>query len=181
NPPWTDGSDEAGCGASTASCVEGFRCWGGDKCLPPSWRCDGVQDCLDGEDELDCPPCASAGELLCGAGGVCLPANASCDGVPHCPDGWDESIAVCGHQSSGPQVHVPLHRQVQGRAPPAVHDASCPAGAVPCGPHGPCLGVTQLCDGMVDCPGGEDETLTVCVLLRTRRSSQVKAVHEQAE
>jgi hypothetical protein len=34
----------------------GMSCvWGGQKCLPVAAKCDGVVDCLGGEDEVDCP------------------------------------------------------------------------------------------------------------------------------
>lgn len=28
--------------------------WGGNKCLPRSQKCDGIVDCLGGEDEIEC-------------------------------------------------------------------------------------------------------------------------------
>ncbi|XP_063702432.1 serine protease nudel [Culicoides brevitarsis] len=38
----------------------GFKCiWGGGKCLPKNSRCNGVVECLGGEDEVDCPFTAS--------------------------------------------------------------------------------------------------------------------------
>lgn len=27
------------------------------ECIPASWKCDSQNDCSDGSDEIDCPPC----------------------------------------------------------------------------------------------------------------------------
>ncbi|GLH06266.1 Serine protease nudel [Gryllus bimaculatus] len=48
--------------------------------------CDGVVDCPDLSDEMDCSYCAQ-GSLHCGTGTVCIPPEKRCDGKRDCPNG----------------------------------------------------------------------------------------------
>ena len=56
----SDGSDEAGCPASTT-----FACQDGNGTVPSSWQCDGEPDCSDGSDEVGCPAQPQQAELVC--------------------------------------------------------------------------------------------------------------------
>ena len=48
-----DYSDEVKCDHSHVYCKQWqFHCK--DRCIPDYWKCDGMPDCLDGEDEAKC-------------------------------------------------------------------------------------------------------------------------------
>jgi hypothetical protein len=61
-----------------------FECDDGSR-LPSGWRCDGAPDCLNGEDELDCPK-----EMFTCADGSTIPLGWQCDFDADCPRGDDE-------------------------------------------------------------------------------------------
>nr|CAD7419500.1 unnamed protein product [Timema cristinae] len=52
-----------------------------------TWRCNGVPECANGEDEKLCD--CSLDQFKCNTGG-CISQALVCDGVEHCPDFSDE-------------------------------------------------------------------------------------------
>ncbi|XP_070556402.1 uncharacterized protein [Ptychodera flava] len=66
-----------------------FRCDNGD-CIPNSYICDQVADCVDMEEEEDCPGSRKCEGLLRCNNGVCMIPTVACDGENDCPDGEDE-------------------------------------------------------------------------------------------
>lgn len=83
-----DFSDEADCSARPCDLVE-FTCKNG-RCISVSMYCDGVDDCKDGSDELNCTDCEIGAEFSCPISSKCLPNSKRCDGVLDCIGGFDE-------------------------------------------------------------------------------------------
>ncbi|KAG5320306.1 PGBM protein, partial [Acromyrmex heyeri] len=66
------------------------RCHDGSRYICSVQQCDGVPDCDDGGDEIDCPhPGCSAGEFACDVN-RCILDSQRCNFVEDCQDGSDE-------------------------------------------------------------------------------------------
>ncbi|XP_015708985.1 MAM and LDL-receptor class A domain-containing protein 1 isoform X1 [Coturnix japonica] len=109
-----------------------FPCVYMQQCLPLNAKCNGVEECLDGTDEMNCPSVTPTTvspssckptEFLCPSKG-CIPALLKCDGVPDCPLNEDEigcSITDCFN------------------------------GSLLCVSTNQCIAVSQRCNGIADC------------------------------
>uniref|UniRef100_A0A667YXI6 Low density lipoprotein receptor-related protein 3 n=1 Tax=Myripristis murdjan TaxID=586833 RepID=A0A667YXI6_9TELE len=83
-----------------SSCLSDEFLCGNGKCLPRSWKCNGLDECGDATDEHSCsPPPTEARAGLCPPGALpcteaqstrCLPPSLRCNGAMDCPDGTDE-------------------------------------------------------------------------------------------
>ncbi|KAH9525974.1 hypothetical protein DERF_000095 [Dermatophagoides farinae] len=102
-------------------------------CIPRSHYCDGIWDCHDGSDEIDChiDKCET-GKVLCRDNSACITGKQACDGVYNCRDRSDE--AGCGTKSS------------------------CESkGKFYCDDSSLCISKSLVCDGIADCLNGDDE------------------------
>ncbi|MBN2196823.1 MAG: LDL receptor domain-containing protein [Polyangiaceae bacterium] len=146
-----------------------FECHDGD-CIPRSYRCDGVEDCERGEDEISCdPPGCRSSEVACDDG-PCISITYVCDGYLDCHGGEDElgcspgglctdtcldaADGYCDDGGAGADFSLCAYgtdcTDCGWRTP------ACSSSEVACG-DGTCIAMTWVCDGYVDCYGGEDE------------------------
>ena len=72
-------------------CTNTFKC-PRSYCIPFRKVCDGVRDCIAGEEEMQCLPHICKGLLRCIDSSICIPPFEVCDGTPHCPYGDDEIL-----------------------------------------------------------------------------------------
>ena len=108
-------------------------------CIDPSKICNGVKDCSDQSDELNCKtrlPMILAGtcskdEFQCDDS-ICIPMTFKCDGTNDCIDGSDEKDC---------------------------HDVTvtCQPDEVQCHTDKKCIPKIYLCDQDQDCMDGSDE------------------------
>ena len=73
------------------NCTSSFKC-PGSYCIPLRKVCDGVHDCRDGDDEINCHNNSSPGYLKCSGVEFCIHPEEVCDDYSHCPYGEDETF-----------------------------------------------------------------------------------------
>ncbi|XP_013411505.1 uncharacterized protein LOC106174476 [Lingula anatina] len=115
-----------------------FAC--NDGCILHHYRCNGIRDCLDGEDEKDCDACVKPEpeegpkayfycETYDDSSPMCIPWAKFCDFVEDCHDGSDEKWCT-------QHLCLPGERECD---------------------KGQCIEETKWCDGIVDCLDESDE------------------------
>ncbi|CAJ0589239.1 unnamed protein product [Cylicocyclus nassatus] len=123
--------------------AEEFACIVSEECIDGSRRCNGIAECSDGTDEMNCEVCGN-GLFHCAKSGECIPYDERCDGKRQCPHGEDELLCkknpmdrsfTC--QSMRQKIHM---TQVRYQAKNFKN-----------------LLFFSVCDGMPQCDDGSDE------------------------
>ncbi|UMM10088.1 hypothetical protein L5515_000020 [Caenorhabditis briggsae] len=182
-PDCPDASDENPNYCNTRACPDGYHLCTNRRCIDSAKKCNHIDDCGDGSDELDCPSAVSCAEgtFPC-SNGHCINQTKVCDGHNDCHDEQvsDESRATC------PNLPIDC-RGVKIRCPNTnicIQPADLCDGYDDCGdkadenqlfcmnqqcaqhyvrcPSGRCIPETWQCDGDNDCSDGWDETHTNC-------------------
>lgn len=161
-----------------------FRC-GDGQCLPGSMRCDRVAQCADQSDEYGCQDnCVGVGKVSCGPqkeAGCFNNKTQRCDGVQDCLSGRDEHLCPSSVHNITPPSQQSLEKlcvlKCRSDNSCYTHSQMCDGKAdcrdftdeIDCGycPKGQslCNSVTrhcftpteELCNGVFNCPLGEDE------------------------
>ncbi|XP_018057777.1 PREDICTED: basement membrane-specific heparan sulfate proteoglycan core protein isoform X9 [Atta colombica] len=141
------------------------RCHDGSRYICSVQQCDGVPDCDDGGDEIDCPhPGCSAGEFACDVN-RCILESQRCNFVEDCQDGSDEHD--CNYPACSSTEFICRNGQcidsnkfcdgVQDCHDESdEHNCPCKEDQFECAP-GYCVPLSRRCDGYTDCIGGRDE------------------------
>lgn len=129
------GGGNGGCTLSQFNCNDGTA----NNCIPLSDRCNGIDDCRDGDDEdpAMCSGTCNLGEFRCNDA-TCIPLSSRCDGIPDCVGGEDEDGVICGGNS-------------------------CGALQFECA-NASCILNTRVCDGTPHCSDASDEDPAMCQL-----------------
>ncbi|XP_018787893.1 PREDICTED: low-density lipoprotein receptor-related protein 2-like [Bactrocera latifrons] len=125
-----------------------ITCDNGD-CIDPALICNGVKDCADGSDEI-LPKCVNRtcteNEFTCKYG-ACIPKNKQCDKNKDCADGSDETILLCTED------YEECSKILQG---------SCDSDELVQCRSQECIFNDELCNGIIDCSDGSDESVEMC-------------------
>ncbi|KHJ89205.1 hypothetical protein OESDEN_10977, partial [Oesophagostomum dentatum] len=68
-----------------------FACIVSEQCIEANRRCNGITECTDGTDEMNCDVCGN-GLFHCAKSGECIPMEERCDGKRQCPHAEDEML-----------------------------------------------------------------------------------------
>ena len=83
-------------------CTNAYKCYK-SYCIPFRMLCNGIQDCLEGDDEKSCDTYNCPGFLKCSGMSNCVHPTEVCDGTSNCPYGDDERLCDIKHCPLGCQ------------------------------------------------------------------------------
>ncbi|XP_016375881.1 suppressor of tumorigenicity 14 protein homolog [Sinocyclocheilus rhinocerous] len=151
----------------TDPCPDKFQC-DNKRCVNPSFRCDGWNDCGDSTDERNCK--CDASMIQC-RNGVCKPMLWRCDGVNDCGDDTDELNCGCktgefkcnDNQCVSEKMKCDGNRDCKdGSDEDGCSRDICKDSTFMCG-NGKCITKPNpMCDGQDDCDDGSDESNCNC-------------------
>ncbi|CAG5136487.1 unnamed protein product [Candidula unifasciata] len=156
---WCRVPDKAALGLTMTTCTDGMT-------MQRSRLCDGKEDCRDASDEEDCTECVGGSELCPMI--ACLPQNWTTDNEIDCPirdlkgRRAPETVFVENVFKTQPPPGVVVpdgYGKFMIQALP--RNALCPQTHVQCS-DGYCIPVYMWCNGIIDCPHGEDERPELC-------------------
>ncbi|XP_050596291.1 serine protease nudel isoform X2 [Bombus affinis] len=167
----------------------GFRCNIG-QCIPQNRVCDGIPDCRGEEDEdtryckefqencensVDSCNCMKT-QLRC-RNGKCVDKSTFCDGNIDCYDGSDEpTICTCAEylKLTWPERLCDGVRHCLDKTDESPEMCSCKDFSFKCettSGNDTCIAQDFICDGVKDCPNGEDEATCRMLKLYSNDSS----------
>jgi hypothetical protein len=88
-----------------------FNCERSKKCIPFYQHCDGILDCLYGEDENNCTKCNQTSSFRCSSNSKCITINDLCNNINDCSLGEDENEIICGHFCEWPSLNTCTSRR----------------------------------------------------------------------
>ncbi|XP_038213650.1 low-density lipoprotein receptor-related protein 4 [Zerene cesonia] len=174
-----DLEDDHHIGCNIPCSKEFFFCQTTCKCIALEKRCDGIQDCIDNEDEAGCRKSCDEQDnrTLCHGTNVCIAFDWLCDGDNDCGDFSDETHCLevnCTDDqyqcTNGLCIHKYWLCDGDNDCRDNSDEMTCPKGK--CRENqftcvsGDCIPLHWRCDKEADCPDNSDETDCPVDLLR---------------